>query len=89
MTESELREELDELRKEISKLRKEIADLKGGAEWADDQFENHEARIRTIEKILDVTYDEEAGQYKSKYLNKLYGMIKGLERRIGTHKRGK
>ncbi|QDA32043.1 hypothetical protein FH039_11105 [Thermococcus indicus] len=82
MRDEEIREELEDLRREIAKLRRDVASLKGDMEWAEDQFEDHEARIKVIEKILDVVYDEEGRQYKSKYLNKLYGMIKGLERKI-------
>ncbi len=82
MRDEEIREELEDLRREIAKLQREIASLKGSMDWAEDQFEDHEERIKVIEKILDVVYDEEGKQYKSKYLNKLYGMIKGLERKM-------
>ena len=74
--------ECEELEREIEKLRKEINKLKGGQEWAEDELEDHNKRISTIEKILDVYYDQERGQYRSKYLARVYATLKKLERKV-------
>lgn len=72
----------EELEREIEKLKKEINKLKAGQEWAEDELGDHNKRITTIEKILDVYYDQERGQYRSKYLARVYATLKKLERKV-------